>query len=339
MNWLSKLSFIALISLLIACGGEDKPAQTTLPITQAPPPVNQQIGQLDEMINQQPDNPDLYAKRALAYYENEGYDEAIQDLQRALTYDSTNVEYLHLLADTYMDYYKSRDAIETMQKAEKLYPDRIPTLLKLSEFYFITQQHREAARTVEKVMEKDGQNAEGYFMMGRILEETGDKDRAISAYQSAVENDPDLTEVWLKLGTLFAEKDKSIALRYFQSAIDTDETNPLTHFAKATYLHNKGLLEEALLTYEDIHRISPQFADAYYNAGLAYMEMDSVEKAYTQFDMTIKMQPVHYMGFYYRGLSSEILQNPQAARRDYKQALNLKPDFDRAQEALAKLPE
>ncbi len=103
MNWLSKLSSITLISLLIACGGEDKPAQTTLPITQTPPPVNQQIGQLDEMINQQPDNPELYAKRALAYYENEGYDEAIQDLQQALTYDSTNVEYLHLLADTYMD--------------------------------------------------------------------------------------------------------------------------------------------------------------------------------------------------------------------------------------------
>jgi len=60
-------------------------------------------------------------------YENEGYDEAIQDMNKALSYDSTNVTYLHLLADAYLDYYQSYNAISTMKKAATLYPERIPT--------------------------------------------------------------------------------------------------------------------------------------------------------------------------------------------------------------------
>jgi len=51
------------------------------------------IAALTQKIPESPQSPDLYAARAGIYYENEGYDEAIQDLQMALRLDSTNIDY------------------------------------------------------------------------------------------------------------------------------------------------------------------------------------------------------------------------------------------------------
>lgn len=129
------------------------------------------IDNINQKLLDNPNDPTLYAARAALYYDYDGFDNAIKDLQKALSIDSTNVEYLHLLADVYLDYFKSRLALETMEKAAMLHPENILTLLKLSEFQLILTQHDAAMRTVDQILKKDPQNAEAYFMMGMTFKE------------------------------------------------------------------------------------------------------------------------------------------------------------------------
>ena len=110
----ASLRLCVLTLLLISCQNDPKKTTSTPNI---PTTGNPAIDGLTKEIALQPNDPRLYAQRGALYYENEGYDEAIQDLNKALSYNSTNVTYMHLLADAYLDYYQSYNAISTMKKA------------------------------------------------------------------------------------------------------------------------------------------------------------------------------------------------------------------------------
>lgn len=335
---MKKLSFyISVWSLffLLACGENENPP--TRPSVTPGETATSALTKASQMIRENPTDPNGYAQRAVLYYESEAYDESIADLNEALRLDSSNVDYMHFLADVYLDYHKSYLALRTMEQAAKKYPNRIPTLLKLSEFQLILKQYAAGVSSVRKVLEVDPLNSEGHFMAGRLFEESGDTARALNSYQTAVENDPDLIDAWVKLGNLFASRNNPLAEQYFESAIRIDSTNLLALFAKAQYYHSKGRLPEALALYRKVISKDIQYVDAYYNMGLAHLELDSLEQAFRQFDLAIKMDPTYVMAYYYRGYSHEITGDNLAAKKDYEQAILLAPGFAKAREALSRV--
>ena len=316
----------------ISCTSKENPGEAA-DVDHTDPVIVQLTGEIEK----KPEDAALYFSRAQRYYDAEGYDEALQDLQSALRLDSTNAVYLHLLADVYLDYFRSREALKTMEKAATLHPSRIPTLLKLSEFQFILKQYEPSMQTIDKILRQDPQNAEAYFMMGQNFKETGDTARAINSFQQSVENDPDLIDGWINLGQLHAALGNSIAERYFDSAIRIDPNAIPTLHAKAYYLQERGQLLPAIRLFEKIARIDPQYADAHYNTGLLYLDLDSLPQAYRAFDRAIQTNPVHIRSYFYRGLCSEMQGQTEKARADYKQALSFSPDYSDATNALKRL--
>jgi tetratricopeptide (TPR) repeat protein len=295
---------------------------------------NEVIDGLSAKIMEKPENADLYYQRANAYYEAESYDEAIRDMKTAIGLDSTNIDYLHLLGDVYLDYFKSKEALDIMYRAAELYPRRIPTLLKLSEFQLILKRNRQSMKTIDNILKIDPQNPEAFFMLGMNLKETGDTVKAINAFQTAVENNPDLIDGWLMLGNLYDRLDNPLATRFFENALRVDSTNMEAWLGKATHLHRRGDLDEALEVYKEIIRKNPQFADAYYNIGLVYLEQEALDKAYQNFNIATEIAPTYAQAYYYKGLIREARGDKQAARENYKQALNIDPAYQYAREAL-----
>jgi tetratricopeptide (TPR) repeat protein len=326
--------FLNLFVVLMSCGSDSSVAEASSTTQGSGNPA---IDALTAQIAKTPADPTLYAARAKIYYEAEGYDEAIADMAKALSMDSLNVDYHHALADVYLDYSQSRLALKTMERAAALYPERIPTLLKLSEFQYILKQHTQSMKTVDQILKIDPQLGDAYFMMGRNFREMEDEDRAIASFQKAVDLDPDLIDAWLMLGEIFSKRTNNLAVRFYDNALSLDSTYVAAYFGKARFLHNKGLLQDAIDEYEKVNRFDPQMVDAYYNAGLAYLEMDSVNRAYKKFNLAVNVEPTFYMAYYYRGITSEMKGDKAAAKNDFQQTLNLKSDFTRAKEALDKL--
>lgn len=318
---------------LLACGSKKNENEATQMGATGDPAIDQ----LTQKIAQNPDDPSLYAARAGLFYEKEGYDEAIRDLQKALSYDSTNVEYLHALADSYLDYYQSRQALEIMEKAAALYPQRIPTLLKLSEFQLILKRYDESMRTVDQILRNDPQNADAYLMFGLNFKEKQDTVRAINSFQKAVELNPDLIDAWINLGQLHAGLGNKIAAQYFNTALTIDPGNVDALHAKAQYLQDNNNLSGAIEVYKKINTVDSQYEEAYYNTGLLYLDLDSIPQAKTAFDVAIKVNPTFVQAYYFRGIAAEMLGNKTQAKADFEQALKLAPDYQAAQEALNQL--
>jgi tetratricopeptide (TPR) repeat protein len=325
--------------LLTACQNSTNTSGDATKNANLPTTGNPTIDGLTQAIAQAPNNPSLYAKRGEQFYLNENYDEAISDLQKALSIDSTNVDYLHLLADAHLDYYQSYKAINVLMKAATLYPKRIPTLLKLSEFQLILKQYDKSIHTINEILKIDQLNPEAYFMLGLNFKEQGDKKRAIGSFQTAVENDPDLVDAWINLGQLHAEKGSSLARHFFDNAVKVAPNNIAALHAKAEYQHFSDQLPAAIETYKKINVLDPDYSESLFNTGIIYLEMDSLAQAKAHFNMAVQTSPTYIIAYYYRGLVQEKMGNIEAAKEDYQNALNFNPNFDRAKVALTRLNE
>ena len=182
--------------LLAGCKNEPatEPAKTVLD--------NPVLLELNKAIEANPGVADLYYRRAQFYREKKGYDEAIADLASAMKIDSLRPPYYSLLADVYLEYFQSRMALMTLQKASGLFPDSLSVLMKLADLEMTLKKPDAAMQTLQRIVTKDPQHAEARILMGMALEESKDPARALLAYRKATELDPYLIDGWIKAGVL-----------------------------------------------------------------------------------------------------------------------------------------
>ncbi|WP_198661668.1 tetratricopeptide repeat protein [Lewinella sp. IMCC34183] len=324
--------FSLLVLGLFACGPAT-PAEDPAPASSGDPAIDN----LTTAIAGDPGNPDLYRQRATMYYDLENYDAAIADLTSALMLDSTRVEYYYALSDVYLDYYRSRLALRTLERAAALDPDRLETQLRLAETRLILKQYDDAIASLNQAVRLDPRNPEAYYLLSQVFVETGDTVRALNAAEEATQIDPDMTDAYLLQGELRAAQGDPRALEYFDTAVSIDPDDVIARHARADYYRDRGDLSRAIEEYRRASFIDRQYVAGNYNAGLLLMELDSVQRAYGEFNIVIKNDPIHIRAYFYRGLASELLGDEAAARRDYDTALRLAPDFTLPQEALARL--
>lgn len=334
---MKKLQFLFLagaLGALVACGGgaeEKKPAGAD---------PNPELTALGKLIEANPDNDTLLFQRAELYYDLQGFDEALRDLNRALQLDSMQPAYYHLLADVLLDYGRPNDskrALDVLTLASERFPERIGTLLKLSEFQLIVRKHTDALGTLNKILLRDPQNAEAFFMTGRVALDMGDTTRAMAALQKAVQFDAALVDAWLFLGRLCSDRNDPRAIQYFDNALRIDSANLDAREFKGVFYKRRGAFDQAFEVYRDIVQRNPDYSNAYFDMAMIYLELDSLGKARDHFDMAIKTDPLFVKAYFYRGITSELQGNISAAKEDYKQALKMSPQFAEAKEALESL--
>ena len=295
---------------------------------------------LTAQIESNPKNDTLYFQRASLYYQLQGYDEALRDLHIAMEIDSMQPAYYHLLADVLIDYARpndSRRAIDVLQLATERFPDRILTLLKLSEFQLIVQQHNEALSTLEKILLRDPQNAEAFFMIGRVALDMGDTTRSTTALQKSARLNADNVDAWMFLGKIFSNRNDDQALVYFNNALRLDSTLYEARELKGAFHKRKGEFDQAFQEYEELIQRNPDYSNAYFDMGLIYLEIDSLQKARDNFDIAIKTDPLFVRAYYYRGLAFEFGGQLDQALADYEQAAKMAPGFTEAVEAAKRL--
>lgn len=300
---------------------------------------NPALDQLNQLIRKDSTDHTLYFERAKFYYENAYYDGAIQDMVTAIGFERMNPDYYHLLSDIYMDYYKSKDALLTIQRCVELFPKRIPSLLKLSETELILKQYDNSLATTSRILSIDSQNAEAYFMMGLNLKNVPDIERAKVAFRKATEINPELVDAWLILGQIYENENNPKALEYYNAATNVDSDNPATWHSKAFYLQNNGKEDEALEIYRKINVIDKNYTDAYLNAGILYLGKDSIEQAYQQFNVLVNIKPTLHLAHYYRGIANEMKGQLDNAKLDYETSVRLKSNFSKGIQALKALKE
>ena len=295
------------------------------------------IDDLSYQIEKDPNNAQLLFKRSKAFYEREAYDRAVIDMENAMEIDSLNPDFYHHLSDVFMDYYKSRRAYQTMLVARNLFPERVPTLLKLAETQYILKLYDQSINTINDIFYLKKENAEAFFMLGLNLRAQNDLPRATQVLKQAVDRDPELIDAWLLLGEIAELQEDPLAGTYYDNAVRIAPNNIFALHSKAYFMQINGDVDGAIELYRKIVSIDREYTNAYLNMGILYTEMDSLDLAYEQFNIITKTQTTNAKAYYFRGVVQELKGNIPAARADYKSAIAIDPSMERAQQALKEI--
>ncbi|MEM6395459.1 MAG: tetratricopeptide repeat protein [Bacteroidota bacterium] len=335
-----KFRYIIILSLLVlvACGNESSKAEeSTIDVNPSGDPG---VNNISQQLAEEPQRADLYAARAQMEFEQNNYDAAIADLQQAILYDSLELSYYYNLADVYMNYFRSRQAISILEAAVEINRDEPESWLRLGEAQLVTRQYDEALNSLNEVTRIDPRNPDAYLILGQVFIEQADTARAVNSLQEAVEIEPDMVDGWIKLGQLYSNLNVDRAEDYLETALSLDTTDVITISALAEYYWQTAERpDDALELYKKAARFDRQYVSANYNAGLLLMELGRTGEALDEFNIVIKNDPLHIQGHFYKGLANEVLGNIDQARTDYKNALRMAPDYTLALEGMTRVGE
>ncbi|MCY4612177.1 MAG: tetratricopeptide repeat protein [Nitrospira sp.] len=116
-------------------------------------------------------------------------------------------------------------------------------------------------------------------------------------------------EKWRDIANSVKQKDKTLAARaWFSVGYLTRE--------KVRGDPDKIVLQDSIAAYSKAIRLNPKYADAYYNRGLAKVELGQYQDAITDYEKAIRLKPNDLSAYYNLSKTKQLLDREEEAKRD-----------------------
>lgn len=150
------------------------------------------------------------------------------------------------------------------------------------------------------IISSEPQSAEEQFHAGNAYYEAGQWDRAIIAYQKAIELDPNYQAAYANLGvTYYQQQQFDLAASQYEKALELNpEDGDVAYNLGALYLQqalsqggepNPDLLNQAVSQLQLAREMSPELAEPYFSLGVAYFALNRSAEAIQAFDTFLSL--------------------------------------------------
>ena len=220
---------------LLACGTE-----------QVQKEQKSDIAQLSEQLLQNPNDVALLQKRKQLFLDRGNLEAAMMDQELIVSLDSSNHELLFELAEMQYqiakngrpNYYKA--SLKNLTKDLEAQEAHIPSLLLRGELHYLYRKHEESLKDLNNVLKVDPYEAKAYYFKGLNFKELGDFEKAVSQFQTTVEQDPFHVDAYEQLAFIYAYLGNPLAELYFDNALAVDSSNVQIWYNKGMYLQEVG---------------------------------------------------------------------------------------------------
>ena len=297
------------------------------------------LAELSEKIIANPSDASLLNQRAKLYLEKHDVGNAIIDAQKLLTLDTTNSDYFVTVANVHFAAGKSGRSKAALEKALSIDPKNKDANMKLAELYLYVQKYDQSISYLNNVLKEDIHNPKAYFMKGMTFKEMGDSAKAISSFQTAIEQQPDYYEPFMQLGIIYTMKNNPLALQYFDGAIRINSRSEEALYGRAMwYQEHAHSFDKAIQDYTTITQINPNNKNAHFNLGYVhYYYLKVYREAIKHYTNAINADPNYVDAYYNRGVCFETLGDIAAAKKDFEKSLEIRPDYEAAKEGIQRV--
>lgn len=181
-------------------------------------------------------------------------------------------------------------------------------------------------------VQSDRERSEALVAEGDDWYGKGEWDKAIAAYDEAVRLDPENAVAFKNRGaTRNKTKEFDLAIADFEHAIRLKPGFAAAFLFRGINRHLRGDVERAMVDYDEAIRLNPKFAAAYYQRGKAHYLRGDAEKAGADYDEAIRLGKAdpHVIAdaHYLRALLRTDRGDPEGAIADYGEAIRLWPEY------------
>jgi tetratricopeptide (TPR) repeat protein len=167
----------------------------------------------------------------------------------------------------------------------------------------------------------------------------GDTTKAVSSFQTAIEQRTDYDDAYLQLAMIFHNRNSKTAIQYYDGAIRANPKNTDALYGRGLfYQENERNYDQAVQDYTNAILINPKAANAHYALGyIHYQYLKVYSQAIIHFNDAINVSPEWPEAYFNRGLSYEAQGNIAAAAADFSKALKLNTNYKAAEAGLARV--
>ncbi len=348
---MNKLVLIALgycFCLLAACTSEQSKA-TEAEIAREKEIVDlPELDRLNQQIIDNPNSSNTYYQRGRYYQEEGDLTAAVEDINRALRIDPDVAVYNYAKGEILFLNLKVADAEKYLKRAVELDSEFVDAYILTGRLRLYDKNFKSAMENFNQVLKINKYNAEAYFYKGFAYELARDTLRAVTSYQTAIEQNSEYYEAYVQLGVLFASVQDSKAEGYFRGAIDSrpELLEPWLHLG--LYYFQRGEHQESITCFDEMIALDSTFEMAYFNKGNAYLDQYRDRKpkhfrdsilylAHENFQRATSLNQEYEQAWLNQGVCSAFLGDFAEAEKCYRTALKIEPQFDRAARALSDL--
>jgi tetratricopeptide (TPR) repeat protein len=320
---------------------QDDPTQRALTLVREGKIVEAE-GEFKELARQHPTSPEPLAELGLLEARQEHYAEAVAWYRKAM---ALSPEMPRLRFNLGLAYFKAGEYREALQqltpllKAEPADSDegqRLTILIGMShyglgEFVAATPYLKQAAGG-------DAQNLSLLLTLAHSCLLSKQYQCVLDQFHRIIALSPDSAEAHMLAGEALDEMREPVdATRELRAAVQADPKAPNVHFALGYLLWTQGHAEEAAKEFQAQLDNVPQHALAMLYLADAEIQMNQFEPARPLLEKVVKATPGNAMGHLDLGIVDEETGQREAALRELKETIALKPDDVKAHWRLARL--
>lgn len=290
-----------------------------------------QLAELCIQIDKDPDNAELYYKRAQYYYQAGLIEDGFKDASVAIKLNPKNASYHIIISDFYFAKKETDLAEESLQKAIQLDPANNDARLKLAELYYHLGMPAESNATLDEALKLKNFNPTAHLIRSFLLKEANDTIGMLRMLQLVIDQNPKEKKAYLELGYYYQERLNPIAIQYYQNALKIDPKDKEINYNLAKLYQDLQELDAAIQQYNTLLTIDPKNIFAFNNIGYINLYyFDKYDEAIAYFTKAIDIDSTFINAICNRGVAFELNKNYVNARQDFLYCKKLDPNFEPA---------
>lgn len=333
MNKFAKIAVPLAILLIFISGCTDKSTNSPYGELLSQPPY----ASLTDSIKNQPDNDELYFRRAVLLNTNELPEPSLDDFKKAWNLKKDE-RYAFGISNLLLDR-KPDSAILFLRVALVELPASTLLQLTLARCYESQNNNDEALTLCNSILEKNPQQVDVLKMKATLLDKKGNGSEAINILEKAYAITPYDAELNYELAYKYAEAKNIKVLSLCDSLIQKDslKIHAEPYYYKGIYYSNTGNKAAALNQFNEAIQHDYYYLNAYIEKGRIFYDQKKYTEALKVFELANTISATFPDAYYWMGRSQEALGQKEEAKLNYQRAYGLDNSFTEAKEAANRL--
>ncbi len=314
-----------------ACNNKDTSSPFSEILSQPP------YSSLTDSIKKQPNNDELYFRRAVLLNKNNLPEPALADFQKAWSL-SKHEKYAFEVTNVWIDK-KPDSAVVFLHSALKELPESFLLRLSLARAYNGLNKTDNVLKVCEEILQSIPDQPDVLLLQSELLEKKGDTQGAITALEKAYRLVPLNMDLAFRLAYQYAETKNPKTLSFCDSLIRKDslKLHADPYYVKGLYYSNINNKAKAIQLFDETIKHSYNYLNAYIEKGKILVEQKKTVEAYKVFNLANTIKPAFPDAYYWMGVCQEALGQTEEAKLNYEKAYSLDKTFIEAKEAVERI--
>jgi tetratricopeptide (TPR) repeat protein len=324
------LFLIGLLILIASCGGNgSKKPQKQLTI--------------DQLYKKYPDSVAIIIQHGKLMLERYDYEKALQDGAKSYRIQPWNTEARFLYANALNN--RAQRTTTDVMSAQKHFkfvvekqPKNLAALVALATTYAQQGDSEKAFYFINEALRINKKYRDAYILKGSIYLSLGNTKLAKSSYQTAIDQDPEFFEAYVKLGLMYQVERDPLCIEYFTTATQIRPNNIEVLYNLAYAYQEFDKIPEAQQTYREMLKKDPSFTPPLFQLGWIKQNIENdLDSAVFFYNKTLQKEPRYVEAWHNLGMINELKGEKYQAIQYYRKALKYNPDFTSSDDAIKRL--